>query len=295
MNQFSFQALGTVWWIEIFDDIDEQTLTIVNDHSERFVRAFENTYSRFKIDSDISILNEERVFKNPSLEFRSLLTYGKGLFVRSHTTFNILTGHVQEAQGYNATYSFSPKENSETPIVCNPLVDLSINDEEITITCGKVDLGGYGKGYLIDLVTIELKKLGINYFLINGGGDMYATSDKGEPIEIFLEHPTKPQEFIMPTHLINQGFAASSPFKRQWHHEGKTYTHVISNTEVPAIATFIKAKTACDADAFATCALLLPEAQLLEVQAFEKFECARFDPATNDLWQSVNFSNPSTT
>ena len=209
--------------------------------------------------------------------------------MRSHTIFNILTGHVQEAQGYDATYSFSPKENSETPIVCNPLVDLSITDEEITITCGKVDLGGYGKGYLIDLVTIELKKLGINYFLINGGGDLYATSNFGKPIEIFLEHPTKPQEFIMPTHLINQGFAASSPFKRQWHHEGKTYTHVISNTEVPALATFIKAATACEADAFATSAILLSEEALLEIQNVEHFEFARFDPKTSGLWQSSTF------
>jgi FAD:protein FMN transferase len=290
MNQFSLQALGTIWWIEIFGEVDAQTLDAAAGRVERFIREFEDNYSRFKPDSQISILNRERVLYNPSDECRALLTYGKGLYLRSHQTFNLLSAHLQEARGYDTDYSFTPKEGSEEKMTCSPVMDLIISADKITLSCGSVDPGGFGKGYLIDLVADELKQLGFEFFLINGGGDMYGTSDVGAPIEVYLEHPTKPGEYIASTHILNQGFAASSPFKRQWSHGDKTYTHIISNTEVLPLASFVKGETARDADSFGTISLMLNENALLELQKTEGLEFARYNPETNQLWQTTNFS-----
>lgn len=290
MHQFSLQALGTTWWIEIFDDINEKTLDAASSDIECFIRTFENNYSRFKSDSQISILNRERVLHNPSEECRALLTYGKGLFLRSHQTFNLISAHLQEAQGYDTDYSFTPKGSLEEKMSCNPILNLTIDTDKITLTCGSIDPGGFGKGYLIDLVAGGLKKNGFEYFLINGGGDMYGTSNVGAPIEIYLEHPTEPGQYIASTHIQDQGFAASSPFKRQWRHDGTTYTHIISNTEVLPLASFVKAKTAKDADSFGTVSLLVNEVTLLELQKTEQLEFARFNPATGELWQTTSFN-----
>ena len=289
MHQFSLQALGTKWWIEIFDDKDAQNLEATFGRLEVFIRTFENNYSRFKPDSQISILNRERILYNPSEECLALLTYGKSLYLRSHQTFNLLSAHLQEARGYDTTYSFTPKTGSEDKMTCSPILDLIIEKDKITLTCGSIDPGGFGKGYLIDLVADELKKMGIEYFLINGGGDLYATSNIGLPIEVYLEHPTEEGRYIESTHIQDQGFAASSPFKRQWHHDGKTYTHIISNTEVLPLASFVKATTARDADSFGTISLMLDEPTLLELQKTENLEFARFNPATNELWRTNNF------
>ena len=290
MNQFSLQALGTTWWIEIFGDVDEKKLDDAFGTIELFIRIFENNYSRFKPDSQISVLNRERVLHNPSEECRALLTYGKSLYLRSHQTFNLLSAHLQVARGYDADYSFTPKEGAEEKMTCSPILDLTIESDKITLSCGSIDPGGFGKGYLIDLVADEVKKLGFEYFLINGGGDMYGTSNVGAPIEVYLEHPTEPGQYIASTHILNQGFAASSPFKRQWHHEDKTYTHIISNTEVLPLASFAKADTARDADSFGTISLMLDEHALLGLQKTENLEFARFNPATNQLWQTSNFA-----
>jgi thiamine biosynthesis lipoprotein len=154
-----------------------------------------------------------------------------------------------------------------------------------------VDLGGYGKGWLIDKLANDLKEHSIDHFLVNGGGDMYATSDaSGEAIAIYLEHPTEVGKYLIETKLKNQGFAASSPFKRRWKSGDKTYTHVVAISDVPEIATFVKADTATDADAFATVAMLWPEASLPALAQAESLAIARFDPQTNQLWQTVNFS-----
>lgn len=288
-TQHEFEALGTKWWITIFDETSEETIQGAFGTLERFTREYEARYSRFKSDSLISQLNRERVLMQPDQDCRALLEYGKGLYLRTNTHFNLLTGHILEARGYDASYSFlSHEPEKETP--GNPVTDLLISEEKIELSHGNVDIGGFGKGYLIDeLAEILKENFGLQYFLINGGGDMYATSEQEKPIEIYLEHPTKQRHFIHRTTLLNQGFAASSPFKRIWKDKEQTYTHIVTNEAAPRVASFIKAKSARDADAFATTALLLSETELNQLAQAEHFSVARFTPATNQLWRTVTF------
>ena len=289
MVTFSFEAIGTTWWIEIFDEVEDKTLTVVSSHCERFANTFESDYSRFKADSILSTLNRERTIRNPSLEFQTLLSYGKNLYLRSNQAFNILSGHHLEARGYDASYSFTTKPNFKELPACNPLTDLEISSEAINVRCGNIDIGGYGKGYLIDRLVELLHFYGLKYFLINGGGDMYATSDHSEPIEIYLEHPTNQGEFLVKTTLKDEGFAASSPFKRQWQYENQIHTHLVSQSTLEPLASFVKAGTACAADAFATTALLISETECLQLSRLEALEISRFNPQTNGFWKTKGF------
>ena len=285
--KFSFQALGTTWWIELFENLTNQNLDEVKNFVEVFVSTYEKKYSRFLPDSQISILNRERSFQNPSPELVQLLEYGKRLYLRSDTHFNLLTGHILESKGYNADYSFTDSGSAETP--GNPITDLTITPKLIELKHGNIDLGGFGKGYLIDLLAKELQQtLNLEQFLINGGGDMYATINAGEPITIFLEHPTKPGTGIAKTTLLNQGFAASSPHKRVWKNSTGTHTHIVSK-QLNADATFVKASTAADADAFATAALQLTQQQLEQTIKSEQLGVALFDIKTGRLVASQSF------
>lgn len=287
---FTFEAIGTHFWIEIFEEITETELEATKNRLELISSLFNEQYSRFRPDSQISILNRERILQNPSDECRELLTYGKRLYLESETTFNFLTGHLQEARGYDATYSFTPNESVDQT-TCNPLIDIEISEERIVLHCGNVDLGGYGKGWLIDKLKDDLHAHTIEHFLINGGGDMYATSDaRGEAITVYLEHPTKAGTYVAETTILNQGFAASSPFKRQWKHGDTTYSHIITEGDVPKLASFVKAPTATLADVFGTVSLLLTEEKLLTITAREGYAFTRFDPADGRLWQTTNFS-----
>lgn len=286
---FTFEAIGTHWWIEIFDELSDEALDTTKRRIELLCSEFNKTYSRFLSDSQISILNRERVLHSPSKELQEILSYGKALFVRTHQTFNLLTGHILEARGYDANYSFIPSTQAPQA-TCNPLFDLTIDTAVITLACGNIDIGGYGKGWLIDVISKDLLAHNVQYFLVNGGGDMYATSDHGNPVVIYLEHPTEPEKYLTETTLFNQGFAASSPFKRQWKVEEKVYTHIVSETEYEDIASFVKAETAVDADAFATMAMLLPEEKIGAVATTENLAIARYNPNTNQLWRTSNFT-----
>lgn len=284
----TFQALGTTWWIEIFDQKTDEDLTIAIRDSEVFVAEFEQRYSRFITASLISIINRDRALPNPDTHLRELLAYGKQLSLRTDGHFNILTGHILEARGYNKDYTFAATDDTRPP--GDPITDLTITPNHVSLAHGNLDIGGYGKGYLIDEVAKRLQEVhSLSHFLINAGGDMYATSDHGTPIQVGLEHPRSPGTVIKQTSLLHQGFAASSPYKRQWEHEGTTYSHVVSDTP-SVIASFIKAPSARDADAFATTCLLTDSATMQKLVATEtEIFLAVFDPTTNNLSFDLRF------
>jgi len=285
--KWSFKALGTTWWIEIFDDLNEIRSAEIFDFCATFVSTYENNYSRFKSDSLLTTINRDRVLPNPTPEFTSLLEYGKQLYLRSDTHFNLLTGHILESKGYDATYSFQDTQSGDIP--GNPITDLSITTEMITLRHGNIDLGGFGKGYLIDLLAREfVETLQLKQFLINGGGDMFATHHNGEAVEIYLEHPTKPGTTITSTKLHNQGFAASSPHRRVWQNTTGTHHHIIADT-ITADGTYIKAATAADADAFATTILQLNRYDIEQLAQREQLAVAQFDTTTSLLTKTKNF------
>ncbi len=269
---FTHDALGTRFYIEICDEVTPIKLAEIINETGLILNQFEARYSRFLPNSLVSTLNRERFLSHAASEFISLLEYGQDLTKRTDGLFNMLLGKTLSARGYDSNYSFVPSipklENFAVP---NPLTDLKIDSSTIYLANGNLDLGGFGKGYVIDLLSAHLTTTyNLKYFLINGGGDIYATSNYGAPFTIYLEHPLKAQTYLGTTEILNQGFAASSPHKRSWVHNGTTYNHIIDTT--PAYtdsklcdASFIIAHNCVEADAFATIALLVSEKELSDL------------------------------
>lgn len=278
-------ALGTSWWLEIYDKIDSCTEHSAYAVVRTTLAEFENRYSRFRPDSWLSQLNRERSFSSPDPEFQALLTYGLQAYARTAGTFTILIGNEMIARGYDATYSFVPGTQPASPP--DPHTILSINPRKITLHDNwTIDIGGYGKGYVIDLISTKLTELGLRCFLVNGGGDLYVTSDHGAPVTIHLEHPTQPGFGIGTADLKCAGFAASSPFKRQWRVAEKTYSHLMSEAnQHDPVATFAVATTARDADVFATTCALLSEADCERLAHKEQCKVIRYNPITQQLWR----------
>jgi len=269
----AISALGTTWLVEIFDQVTEEQAAVIYDDCCLFLFTFEVNYSRFKPDSIISTLNRTKILDQPDALTTSLLTFGRNMYQETNGVFNILVGEALEHRGYDANYSLTPKSKEE-PTPPSPLEALIISRDKITLLGGQIDLGGFAKGYAIDLLAKRLKEQrGLNYFLINGGGDMFATSDHCEPITIYLEHPTKPGSFVAETTLKDQGFAASSSHKRKWQVDGTEYSHIVDTrskdpkraagklaTPPPAntLGIYTKAPTAAEADTWATTLLINP-------------------------------------
>ncbi|MEZ4200616.1 MAG: FAD:protein FMN transferase [Candidatus Paceibacterota bacterium] len=126
---------------------------------------------------------------------------------------------------------------------------------------GGFDLGGIGKGWCIDQLATAYKDIcGYQEFLINGGGDMYATEQTGKPYTVTLTHPTQPDQYIGTVDLYHAGFAASSPFVRSWVDKktGQRNNHLLSEQ---AVASYVVAPSCTEADVWATTLALAPHTE----------------------------------
>lgn len=242
------KALGTHWHIEIFEDCTDET-ALCNAIID-WLEEYESRYSRFRPNSWLSVLNRDGEFLNPDPQFVELLNLSLDFYKKTNGVFNIGVGEKLVNAGYDADYSFTANER-ETVVPILPDI-LSVTDDKITFSAGKLDLGGIGKGYAIDALADYLKnEHNLSYFLINGGGDMYATSDHDQPIQIVLGHPYDKTLGIGNLELQDAGFAASSPHMRSWvdAKTGASKNHLLTTKQ---IATYVTSTSTTEADVWAT-------------------------------------------
>ena len=147
--QFSTEALGSKWWFTFFDELSKfeqkeiklNTISVLND--------FENLYSRFKLDSLVCKLNQEKTLENYPLELFEMLTVCNQANAVTKGAFSIFVGSVLENSGYDKDYSFKLKKDGDFDLSKSGFSMFSRNYLEISPT-SKIDLGGIGKGWVIN-------------------------------------------------------------------------------------------------------------------------------------------------
>lgn len=244
-----FNALGTKWWIDLPKSKNKLNIGTV----KQTVEDFENNYSRFKEDSYIGQLNNKKFLDSPPSELVNMLTYAINVYIASGGVFNISVGSALEKSGYGEKYDDNSKISTDLPS------DIIVSSERITLNPStRIDLGGFGKGWLIQKLYETLKHNGAKYFSINGGGDIV---NYGKANDFFIEHPKDHNLYIGKILLNNQSLASSSNIKRSWRHKGKKHAHIIhpasSKPSSSALSMHILADNILFADTFATIFMLI--------------------------------------
>lgn len=245
-----FEALGTLWYLEIFEVLSEAQQEKIRGTTETLLISFDQNYSRFNETSLLATLNTQRVVLYDE-HLAKMLHKGEELHAQTAGVFNLFIKDALEAKGYGQ----KKKGAQEYGMSGHSPSTISITEESISILGDtSIDLGGLGKGYVIDLIaTMLISEYGVKEFLINGGGDMYMTHNQGEPIEVFLQHPQKSDEMIGSLLLKNKAFCSSSSYMRMWGTEEKMCNHFISPTQEEVwAASFVVGETALVTDALAT-------------------------------------------
>ncbi len=268
METITLSALGTGWWIELFDEGSQERREFLEEEIATLMRSIEARFSRFKTDSLVGILNRERSIRTSDEDLITLVGLGRDMYRKTKGRFNILIGDALVARGYDQDYSLTAQERDIT--IGNPLPDIEYENGEWQLTAGL------------------LQREGVVEFLINGGGDMYGTTERGEPITLFLEHPTEPDTYLGTTIIMNQGFAASSSHKRRWQTKAGATSHIVGDQEL-VDASFVIAHDAVTADMFATTALLLPESEFVTLAGSQQIAYGLYTLNTGRFDSTPNF------
>lgn len=137
----------------------------------------------------------------------------------------------------------------------------------------QVYLAAIGKGYGADAVGRALEGLGIRDYMIEIGGDLYASGKNpdGQPWQIGIETPDAANRAILDViGVSNMGLASSGDYRNYFERDGQRYSHVIDPatghpiTHRTASATVL-AENAMLADAWATAMLILGQERGMDI------------------------------
>ena len=143
----------------------------------------------------------------------------------------------------------------------------------------RVHLGGIGKGFAVDKGAGILRAEGIDNFLIQAGGDLYAAGRRGDRAwRAGVRDPRGPAERIFAAmNLYNETFSTSGDYERFFLRDGRRYHHIVDPDEgQPARgcrSVTIVAKESVLADALSTGVFVLgPQAGLALIEKLPDVE-----------------------
>lgn len=254
---FSFDAIGTGWQIDIYQDISDIQQQEVLDAIMERIELFDVTYSRFRKDSLVTaISNNDGVYELPP-DAELLMRVYKSLYEITEGRMTPLIGQVLVDAGYDANYSLERRKELVQPPAWEEVLDY----KHPVLTTKKpvlLDFGAAGKGYLVDIVGDILREKSIESFCIDAGGDMYYQNKSDTSLKVGLENPEDFSQVIGVVELVNSSLCGSAGSRRKW----AEFNHIIDPFELSSpkdtVATWVIAKTTIMADALASGLFFVP-------------------------------------
>ena len=238
-------VFGTLVDISIYGETDERAKLLANHVFQDFQHLHDQLHAWKPITdnhpSELGMLNnafaqgKQPITISPQLAF--MLTDATQLSVKSQGLFNPSIGHLISTWGFQRD-EFSAvnidTEKINSLVKANPrMTDIVIknntaysNNPDV-----KLDLGGYAKGYALDMAADYLRKQQVKNALINIGGNIIAIGQHGaKPWRVGIQHPRKPSAIA--TLDLKDGWAigTSGDYQRYFTLNGKRYCHIIDPT-----------------------------------------------------------------
>lgn len=222
------------------------------------IERIEKLFSSYDEGSEIWRLNHEGAIE-PDPEIVHLFEQAVHYHRISGGAFDITVQPLIELFDDSFSRGGGPPSRQEIEEVLEAVGSekIEITGENIRLPYGtKVTLGGIAKGYAIDRAVEVLRGRGIEYGLVDAGGDMRAIGPReGAPWRVALQNPRGRQEYLAVILLEDLAVATSGDYERYFDPE-KEFHHIIdprtgySATEL--ISVTVVAGTALEADAIAT-------------------------------------------
>ena len=147
-----------------------------------------------------------------------------------------------------------------------------------------LDLASIAKGYAVDQVAGLIKSLNIENFLVEIGGEVYASGVRKDekPWRVGINTPGKKALFdqiykVVP--LKNKALATSGDYRNYFEYNGKTYSHLLNpKTGYPVNSNIVSVSVIADtcglADGLATAVMILDRSKGIElINSIDNTEC----------------------
>jgi|YNPMSStandDraft_2_1061718.scaffolds.fasta_scaffold00014_60 thiamine biosynthesis lipoprotein len=188
----------------------------------------------YKIGNLLSFINEgkEVEIDDDILNFINLnLLYIK----KTNGYFNPFIGNLTKLYNNFEQGSSPPEKNKLDEEIkkiknTNLIIKNNENGNNTIIKIGNsfLNFGGSLKGYLIDIIYEKLKKINVDSFLINCGGDLRVYSKNEKIWNIGIQDPYDKSKIFTKIQLKNGSIVTSGNYERFFIYNGKRYFHILN-------------------------------------------------------------------
>ena len=235
-------VFGTLVDISIYGEPEERAKKLAND----VLQDFQNLHHQLHAwnapssnqPSELGALNAAFARGNQPItispQLASMLANATDLSVKSQGLFNPAIGHLVSSWGFQRD-EFTAVNIDDAKIKAlvqaNPRMSDIVIKENSAYSSNpnvKLDLGGYAKGYALDMAADYLRNQQVKNALINIGGNIIALGQHGEkPWRVGIQHPRKPAAIATLELADGWAIGTSGDYQRYFMLDGKRYCHVI--------------------------------------------------------------------
>lgn len=257
--------LGSIANLTIISTDEERAHTAIKTAFKR-MSALEDIFSRFRPQSQLSLLNANGYLDKPSPEFREVLTKSVEYGHLTNSAFDVTVEPV--LQLYRSASRSGTLPDQEMVALARQSVDyreIEIQNNRVFLNKPNmaVTLDGIAKGYIIDAGTKVLSEHGFENILVELGGDLHTYGNVGSrPWQISIQQPPYQvnQTASIVAQLTNSAMATSGDYQYTFTSDRRLH-HIInpdngiSPDELSSVSVI--AHTACDADALSTAVMVM--------------------------------------
>ncbi len=229
---------------------------------ESIYQKYDNLTDFYDQNSELSKLNNN-VNINISDELWQLIKFGDEWYDKSNGLLNINIGALTKVW-----HDFR-ENHTELPDVKNIVIErLNIVDDRITNDNVNIDLGAIAKGYVTQIVGEYLKNQGLEYYIINAGGNVLVGKSPKGYYNIGIASPLSDETFEI-IKGENISVVTSGGYERFYQYNGNLYHHIIDpNTKYPA--NYMKSVTVIGKDS-GLCDALSTTLFLMDIESGKEF------------------------
>ncbi len=290
--EFSGKTMGTTYHIKVVTGMFFRTENLQKKIDTR-LEEINQSMSTFRKDSEISQFNAYRNVGEKfgiSNDFYNVLAVAKTLYEQTGGAWDGTVKPLENLWGFGSSENKN-RIPSKTEIEML-LPDIGFDNIEILISHHLIkkkasislDLGSIAKGYGVDQVAALIRKNGIQNFLVEIGGEVFAAGFRkdGKKWRIGINNPQAGSPFnqvYKALELHDKGFATSGDYRIFFEVEGKRFSHILDpRNGYPVsngvVSVSIMAETCTFADGLATAVMVLGHKKGLDlVNRLDKTEC----------------------
>ncbi len=229
----AIDLMGTRVSVDLWHENEERGRELVQTVLAEY-RRIDERMSTYKDDSELTRVNRDAATMPVPVsdELFELLQRALQLSDASEGAFDI----TYESVGY--LYDFRLAERPSADDIERRLA--AINHEHVQLDPAartvsfaqpgvRVNLGGIAKGYAVERGATLLRAAGVEYAMLNAGGDTRVVGDRrGQPWIIGIRHPRVADAVVTRLPLEDEAISTSGDYERFFEEGGRRYHHILN-------------------------------------------------------------------